>query len=207
MPTGIKMRIIAERQVAGCIIRCEGESQAVSLHDFLKGRFPGVQITRPQPANDAPYFEFELKFDKHATAYRVREALLQFPKTSTMELYDVKVRERPHYRISAKALADWLEKQPPEPWWTVDGDPLLMSRLAFPAPADELAKELRRIGRPVLAAGPSDDASDEELSAETVDSAVSTDEWGNRMLLLSWEDGAADWQLIQDEPIWERSGS
>ncbi len=31
------------------------------------------------------------------------------------------VREKPHYTLSAAALAEWIEKQPDQ-WWSVDGD-------------------------------------------------------------------------------------
>src|SRR5713226_505151 len=60
------------------------------------------------------------------------------------------LRDEPHYTIASSELADWLEGQGTDRWWSVDGDPLLTGRLSFPCPADEVAGELRRIKRPLL---------------------------------------------------------
>ena len=67
------------------------------------------------------------------------------------------IRAGPHYEVAAGELAAWLEQQGEDRWWTVDGDPLLTGRLAFPCPADELAPELRKIGRPLLVQAKKDD--------------------------------------------------
>ncbi|MFO0929604.1 MAG: hypothetical protein U0736_21670, partial [Gemmataceae bacterium] len=60
------------------------------------------------------------------------------------------IRAEPHVTVSSAALAEWLERQGVDRWWTVDGDPLLTGRLSFPCPADELAAELRRVNRTLL---------------------------------------------------------
>ena len=54
----------------------------------------------------------------------------------------------PHYQLPTDALATWIEEQGTATWWSVDGDPLLMERLDLPCPGDELASELRKIGKP-----------------------------------------------------------
>jgi hypothetical protein len=49
----------------------------------------------------------------------------------------------PYFTLNANELAEWLDAQP-QAWWTVDGDPLLTSRVDFPCPSEELSAELRR---------------------------------------------------------------
>ncbi len=60
------------------------------------------------------------------------------------------IKDGPHFEIRSDALADWIDRQGEDRWWTVDGDPLLTGRIAFPCPGDELAAELRRINRRLL---------------------------------------------------------
>ncbi len=60
------------------------------------------------------------------------------------------VRDKPHYEISSRELATWIERQGADIWWSVDGDRLLTWRLCFPCPAARLADELRAIGRTLL---------------------------------------------------------
>jgi hypothetical protein len=55
------------------------------------------------------------------------------------------IRDEPYYQISTNELATWLEMQGIDRWWGVDGDPILAERVNLPAPADELASELRRL--------------------------------------------------------------
>src|SRR5688500_13309749 len=56
----------------------------------------------------------------------------------------------PHYEIQSTELADWVERQGIERWWMVGGDPILGGKRAFPAPADLLAVELRKLNRLLL---------------------------------------------------------
>ncbi len=62
---------------------------------------------------------------------------------------DMSVKDQPHYKLAANVLADWLDAQP-EKWWSVDGDPLLMSIVDFPCPSDELAAAIRHEGKGLL---------------------------------------------------------
>src|SRR3954468_24859301 len=80
----------------------------------------------------------------------------------------------PHYEIPSPELAIWLEQQGEDRWWNVDGDPLLTGRLTFPCPADELAAELRRIGRPLLVQAKQDDvdAKGQVIDASRLSEAV-----------------------------------
>ena len=68
------------------------------------------------------------------------------------------IRAGPHYEIPSPALADWLLEQGEEQWWNVDGDPLLTGRMTFPCPAGPLARELRKINRPLLVQAKKGDA-------------------------------------------------
>ena len=59
------------------------------------------------------------------------------------------LKDKPHYTLPASALADWIESKA-DKWWSVDGDPRLMSVLDFPCPSDELAPAIRGVGKDVL---------------------------------------------------------
>ena len=59
------------------------------------------------------------------------------------------LRDKPHYKLPADTIADWIERQP-EKWWSVDGDPLLGSVVDFPCPSDELAPAIRRVCKNLL---------------------------------------------------------
>ena len=115
--------------------------------------------------------------------------------------HSVRIAESPHYLVQAFNLASWIEDQGDETWWRVDGDPLLMSRVAFPCPADELASELRRIDKPLLVADPNDAGTGEELVPDELSRLVESEEFGVPALYLSWRDGSTDWLLIEDEPM------
>jgi hypothetical protein len=80
-----------------------------------------------------------------------------------------------------------------------------MRRLSFPAPPDELAAALRENGSPLLVADPDKSATGQELTADEIDRAIVSDEWGERSLYLRWEGSAVDWLLIEDEPVSDSS--
>lgn len=203
----VRFRMSATRQNGTCEIRCDGRNNCEWMREYVASRFPHSQVSGVLQVERSLPFRISIQFDQNATPYAVREAILQCPAVLLVQLYDVRVSERPHCRIEAHNLAAWLEDQGEEPWWTVDGDPILMSRLEFPAPPDELATVLRKIGKPVLVADPSGGASGEELVPKEIPRVVQSDELGNRLLLLAWEDGTTDWQLIEDEPTSEGSTS
>lgn len=127
--------------------------------------------------------------------------------------YVTGIRAGPHYEISSSDLAAWLEQQGVDRWWTVDGDPLLMGRLNFPCPADELAAELRKINKPLLLAEPEHVASAQAMEAkgqiisasdldhvvqrvhvETESSRIQDARW----LYLCWKGSTAEWKLVED---------
>ena len=200
-----KFRVFASRQPDKCKIRCQGSENAKWMRGYLRSRFKTTTVTAPQAVKDTPLFRVDVTLDADATVFSVRQALLECPAALLVQMFDVRVHEQPHFRISVENLAAWLEGQGEEPWWTVDGDTYLMSRLEFPAPSDELAGELRQIGRGLLIADPNANASGEELTPEEVDGAVEADEWGNRMLTLTWENGDSDWQLVEEEELTSES--
>lgn len=203
---GIKLRVSVERDKLGCALTCENRLNAESLKEYLTAQFPSSKVSSPGLANGESHVKIRIEFDEAATPFAVRRALLQHPSILMPGLYDVPISERPHFRVSAESLAQWLESQGEEPWWTADGDPILMSRVAFPAPPDELATELRKIGGSVLAMDPAEIASGQELGVEAVDRACSVDDWGNRFFTFSWNGVPIEWQLIEDEPTSESYG-
>ena len=124
------------------------------------------------------------------------------------------IRSGPHYEIPSTELATWLELQGKNRWWNVDSDALLTGRLSFPCPADELAKELRKISRPLLVRAIQEDAlaQGQNIGAEKLDELVArigtnVPNWpngtapassGDRLLCLCWKDRPSDWILVED---------
>lgn len=118
----------------------------------------------------------------------------------------IHIRDLPHVRVRAGELAAWLEAQDEESWWTVDGDPLLTGRVAFPCPAATLAETLRRLKREMLLAVSKRVPLHQvrTVDREELGSLVEHDPDGNRVLQLSWEEGPDFvWLLIEDREIGE----
>ncbi len=112
-------------------------------------------------------------------------------------------KDLPRLELDSAELANWLDKQAPEVWWLVDGDPLLTGNLSFPCPSDVLAKELRRVDQPLLLIPPSDTKlGDRHISSSDLDSLVQKDQdRDERILLLRWAKSpdSIDWTLIEDK--------
>jgi hypothetical protein len=51
----------------------------------------------------------------------------------------------PHYEMQSHELADWLDNEGADSWWTVDGERHLNRTVDFPCPAEELSEELRKM--------------------------------------------------------------
>lgn len=129
---------------------------------------------------------------------------------------------RSQYELSSSTLASWVEEQGADEWWTVDGDPILTSKLFFPCPGDELAMELRQINRPMLlltsprqpiaagtAIGPQDVDKFVQRLREDLLSHDDPPVWAkNRFLNLvwkDWDDSPAGWLLVEDLETTENS--
>lgn len=203
----VQFKMWAERNDGTCQIRCEGEENAAWLRVFLAHHFENFQASEVSPVEGRDEFAFSVTFTATCTPYRLRQALTECPATFPMRLFPVLVAEQPHYVVQAFNLADWLENQEDSEdiWWTVDGDPMLMSRMEFPAPPDELAQELRQINKPLLVRDPNGTGSGEEIVPEEISPVAESDEWGNRKFLMCWQGNDAEWELIEDEPTSENS--
>jgi hypothetical protein len=130
------------------------------------------------------------------------------------------IRSGPHYEVLSSELATWLEDQGKDRCWNVDGDPLLTGRMSFPCPAEELARELREIGRPLLVQAKKDDkdASGQVVGKEKLDAVTErfgenvhfSDEkerpaWGrDRFLYLCWKGTSHEWLLAEDSETTEQ---
>ncbi|MGL4551888.1 MAG: hypothetical protein ACRC33_11980 [Gemmataceae bacterium] len=113
------------------------------------------------------------------------------------------VKSKPHDPVPAAVLARWVESQPGA-WWSVDGDPGLMSVLDFPCPGDELASALRRAGKDLLIPDmkPGSGASGEPVGPDRPTSLADTSGRKRRMALLtSWADADEGWLLLEDEAL------
>ena len=111
------------------------------------------------------------------------------------------IKDRPHYTISAKTLADWIESQP-DKWWSVDGDDYLMSVVDFPCPSDELVPAIRKVGKDLLLrAKPGSPGMGEAIAADRLDEQVLADKHHEKILRLSWADFDDEWLLLDDEPM------
>jgi hypothetical protein len=120
--------------------------------------------------------------------------------------------EHPHAEVPASVLADWVEQQGLDRWWFVDDDPLLCDLMWLPGPGDELAKQLRRVGRPLLVGLPVGPAEVREpvRTAEELAPWVQRSRryaypklYSERLLHLKWKDRPEEWLLVEDSPTAE----
>jgi hypothetical protein len=108
------------------------------------------------------------------------------------------------YEVPSGTLAEWVASQGSAHWWSVDGDPLLMGRLSFPCPGDELVEELRRIDRPLIVRGrdgaikTGGEPAGAEAALAVLDQVADRDPRGDRVLLLQWKDEPTEWLLMED---------
>lgn len=106
----------------------------------------------------------------------------------------------PYFTIEAEELAKWLDTQP-DAWWTVDGDPLLTSRVDFPCPSEELAAELRRVGKSLRVFDPRQDskARGESIARTNLDDLADTDNnLKAKTFLFCWYGEDIQWLLAED---------
>ena len=101
-------------------------------------------------------------------------------------------------QVSTRDVADWLDRQGDYVYWSVDGDPLLASRLSFPRPGDELASELREIDKSLFVIDPRGGSQAATPSLD-LDDFVEKEELGTRVLQFRWTDSETPWLLIEDE--------
>jgi hypothetical protein len=116
------------------------------------------------------------------------------------------LKDKPHFTLPAAALADWIESQPDQ-WWSVDGDPWLMSVVDFPCPSDELAPAIRKVGKDLLLYDktPGSRAHGEVVPVDRLDELADTSNWQHRKtFLLSWADSDIEWLLVEDEALVEK---
>jgi hypothetical protein len=119
------------------------------------------------------------------------------------------IQDEPHFELPASALANWIERQGVDRWWSVDGEPFLTRLMPFPCPGDELAAELRRIDRPLLVFDKSrnPEARGQVIGEDKLDELV--DRLGddvttaNRLLYLSWKGSDEPWLLVEDRETTE----
>jgi hypothetical protein len=110
------------------------------------------------------------------------------------------IRERAYHAVRADDLADWIERQP-DAWWSVIGEPELKGLVDFPCPSDELAPEIRKIGKNLLLLDKVPPAGEEELvdSRKLDELTIDYGRYHEKALYLSWEDSDSDWLLIKDK--------
>jgi hypothetical protein len=107
------------------------------------------------------------------------------------------LKDKPHYTLPAAELARWIESQP-DKWWWVDGDYWLMSVLDLPCPSDELAPEIRKVGKDLLVYDitPASTAHGQVIGADQLDALADTRNWRHiPMYLMSWADSDEEWEL------------
>ena len=113
----------------------------------------------------------------------------------------LRIAEGPHYLVQAEHLASWIEDQGEETWWSVDGDPVLNSRVRFPCPPERLTKELRKINRPLLVSDPNGVGHGEEVFPDDLSRLLEHEDLGVPVLYMSWQGDRDDWLLIEEGPI------
>lgn len=111
-------------------------------------------------------------------------------------------KDQPHYTLHANVLAEWLELQGSDSWWTVDGDPWLTQRVSFPCPGDELAIQIRSVGKDLFLLDVDDreDACGQSVARGQIDSLAFQDAEG-RAFQFSWKGDPSntDWNLVEDK--------
>lgn len=108
----------------------------------------------------------------------------------------------PGFRLTSGELADWLDRQDPDCWWLVDGDPLLMGLVSFPTTGDVLAARLRKIDRPLLVLDDRKEFEPAELSVDDLDDHFYLDDHDQeRIFRLRWDTTppGVEWLLIEDK--------
>jgi hypothetical protein len=130
------------------------------------------------------------------------------------------LRAGPHYEIQSIDLGDWLLEQGEEQWWNVDGDPLLTGRMTFPCAAGSLARELRKINRPLLVQAKKGDAEakGQAIGKDQLNEVVGhfaenlhgsgegeMPKWSaDRLLFLCWKGTSNEWLLAEDSETTEQ---
>jgi len=122
------------------------------------------------------------------------------------------IRQRAHYRLTTSELAQWLDQQGDDCWWSIDGDPLLTGLVSLPCPSGELAEALRQIRIPLLLQDKDNNsqAAGQSVLAEDLDRLAVTDNQGNRSFLLGWAHAPASdlgWLLVEDRETAQSSSS
>jgi hypothetical protein len=115
------------------------------------------------------------------------------------------LKAKPHYTLSADALAEWIGSQP-DTWWSVHGDDYLMSVVDFPCPGDELAPAIRKEGKDLLVYDrtPGSRACGERIGADRLAALADTDNRKHQMtFLMTWSDSDEEWLLQEDEALVE----
>lgn len=109
--------------------------------------------------------------------------------------------QKNEFPISASQLADWIKRKGPDQYWTVDGDRVLNEALVSPCPGDELEKEIRKAGKPLVIEPPIpiDPKSIDHQSPTFLDHLCEKEELGVPVLQLRWEDSETLWLLYEDE--------
>jgi hypothetical protein len=72
--------------------------------------------------------------------------------------------------------------------------------MRFPCPPDKLARELRKINRPLLVSDPNEAGHGEEIGRGDLSRLLEREVLGVPVLYLSWQGDSNDWLLIEDEP-------
>jgi hypothetical protein len=198
-----KFRLIVERLDGVARVHSDRREDCAWVIQYLRETLKECDLTEPRQIQGSAYWHFDVRFDNVTTAYRLLETLSTCPACVLVRTFSLSVAEQPHYVVQPYNLAEWILDQGDEAWWTVDGDPRLMSQLEFPAPPDELSEVIRRVNRPLLVVDPSGKASGEELLPEEINRVLEADEYGNRRLQLCWQGSPDGWLLIEEQPTSE----
>lgn len=120
----------------------------------------------------------------------------------------MELKQTSYGELPAEELAKWLDDQGEDTYWTVDGDPELTGRLSVPCPGDELASEIRSIGKSLLVFDPrhGTQAGPAVIKASELDGFVESEELGTSVLQLCWKGSDTIWLLIEDEETSESVG-
>jgi len=185
-----------------CTIACRGKENAEWVRStWLPEQFPTIQKGELKTGEQRNQFQFTVTCSDQIAPWQLQTALIDCARFNVRKLFPVKIIDRPHYRLKSVDLADWIDNQGEEIWWSVDGDWVLMGLLNLPCPPEELSAELRKINKMLIVLDPKDSGWGQEIGLDDIPDLIELDPAGNRQLLLAWVDRGEDWLLVEDEAL------
>lgn len=117
----------------------------------------------------------------------------------------------PHYEMQSHELADWLDNEGAEAWWTADGERHLNRTVDFPCPPEELSEALRKMPNRTLEVfdprpGATTDGASLGNGVQLADLADCDNRRRRQVYAFRWKGEGIEkvWLLRENEPLEKR---